>query len=131
MMERDLADPHAPLSGSTRFHMLLCLARLGTRLDESRVKRYLGVGVDAAGVKRVHPAANEASLQSAFREMRALEVLIDDIQVLSEDGTATRVSCRVRQTLIPKAGSRKSIEVNRVIRLRRQNNSWVIDAFER
>jgi hypothetical protein len=87
--------------------------------------------LDAAGVKRVHPAANEASLQSAFREMRALDVSIDDIQVLSQDSTATRVSCRVRQTLIPKAGSRKSIEVNRVIRLRRQNNGWVIDAFER
>src|SRR5262245_54920509 len=62
--------------------------------------------LDAAGVKRVQPSANEASLQSAFREMRALEVTIYDVQVLSQDSSATRVSCRVRQTLTPKAGSR-------------------------
>ncbi len=35
-----------PLSGSTRFHMLLCLARMGVVLDEARVKRFLQVGVD-------------------------------------------------------------------------------------
>ncbi len=29
------------LSGSTRFHMLLCLARLGTQLDVARVKQFL------------------------------------------------------------------------------------------
>jgi hypothetical protein len=87
--------------------------------------------LDAAAVKRVQPSANIASLQSAFNEMRALEVSIDEIAVLSEDNTATRVSCRVRQTLTPKAGSRKSIDVVRVVRLRKQNNGWVIDAFER
>jgi hypothetical protein len=40
-----------PLSGSTRFHMLLCLARMGQPLDEARVRRYLRLGVDddAAG----------------------------------------------------------------------------------
>jgi HEAT repeat protein len=53
MIERDLADPDAPLSGSTRFHMLLCLARLGHKLDESRVKRYLGVGIDEADARHV------------------------------------------------------------------------------
>jgi hypothetical protein len=87
--------------------------------------------LDAAAVKRVQPSANVASLQSAFNEMRALDVAIDEITVLSEDSTATRVSCRVRQTLTPKAGSRKSIEVVRVVRLRKQNTGWVIDAFER
>jgi hypothetical protein len=35
-----------PLSGSTRFHMLLCLARLGVVLDEARVKQFLRVGLD-------------------------------------------------------------------------------------
>ncbi len=87
--------------------------------------------LDAAAVKRVQPSANVSSLQSAFNEMRALEVSIDEIALLSEDQTATRVSCRVRQTLTPKAGSRKTIEVVRVVRLRRQNTGWVIDAFER
>lgn len=47
LIERDLADASAPLSASTRFHMLLCLARLGHKLDESRVKKYLGVPLDA------------------------------------------------------------------------------------
>jgi HEAT repeat protein len=40
------------LSGSTRFHMLLCLARMGFALDAARVRRYLQLGVDddAVGV---------------------------------------------------------------------------------
>lgn len=42
LLERELADAAAPLPGSTRFHMLLCLARLGHKLDETRVKKYLG-----------------------------------------------------------------------------------------
>jgi hypothetical protein len=87
--------------------------------------------LDAASVKKVQPSANVASLQNAFKEMRSLEVSIDDIVVLSQDATATRVSCRVRQTLTPRAGARKSIDVIRVVRLRKQNNVWAIDAFER
>ena len=31
------------LSGSTRFHMLLCLARLGNRLDRNEFRTYLGI----------------------------------------------------------------------------------------
>ena len=40
------------LSGSTRFHMLLCLARMGSPLDPARVRRYLQLGIDddAVGV---------------------------------------------------------------------------------
>lgn len=58
MIERDLADPNAPLSASTRFHMLLCLGRLGHKLDESRVKKYLGVSLaPAAADKRLHKPA--------------------------------------------------------------------------
>jgi len=87
--------------------------------------------LDPAGVKKVQPSVNVISLQNAFKEMRALEVTIDEITVLSQDDAGVRVSCRVRQTLTPKAGSRKSIDVIRVIRLRKQNDSWVIDAFER
>jgi hypothetical protein len=29
-----------------RFHMLLCLARMGFQLDEARVRRYLQLGLD-------------------------------------------------------------------------------------
>jgi hypothetical protein len=43
----------------------------------------------------------------------------------------TRVSCRVTQTLTPKAGSKQTIAVTRVIRLHEQDDVWVIDAFER
>jgi len=44
-----------PLSGSTRFHMLMCLARMGHRLDEPRIRRYLqlGIGDDVASVAKV------------------------------------------------------------------------------
>jgi HEAT repeat protein len=50
LLEVQLAGD-VPLSGSTRFHMLLCLARMGQPLDEARVRRYLRLGVDddAAG----------------------------------------------------------------------------------
>ncbi len=34
------------LSGSSRFHMLLCLARMGVQLDEARIRRYLRLGID-------------------------------------------------------------------------------------
>lgn len=41
-----LNDPDLRLSGSTRFHMCLCLARLGEKLDPASVRRYLGVSLD-------------------------------------------------------------------------------------
>ena len=58
LLERDLADPLAPISTSIRFHMLLCLARLGVHLDAARVKKYLGVSADAreSPFARVAPA---------------------------------------------------------------------------
>lgn len=43
VIERDLADLQAPISTSVRFHMLLCLARLGVHLDAARVRKYLGL----------------------------------------------------------------------------------------
>ena len=43
--ERDLAES-TTLWKSTRFYMLLCLARMGLKLDEARVRRYLGVTLD-------------------------------------------------------------------------------------
>lgn len=45
LIESQLASG-MPLSGSTRFHMLLCLARMGTTLDEPRIRRYLQLGID-------------------------------------------------------------------------------------
>lgn len=70
-------------------------------------------------------------LKGAFREMRELKVSIDTIKVLSTDATTLRVSCRVTQTFIPKAGSKQNSAVTRVMRLRRQDTAWVIDGFER
>jgi hypothetical protein len=43
----------------------------------------------------------------------------------------SRVSCRVKQTLTPKAGSKQTTAVTRVLRLRRDADSRVIDGFER
>jgi len=45
IIEMQLAGDE-PLSGSARFHMLLCPARMGVTLDEPRVKQHLRVGVD-------------------------------------------------------------------------------------
>ena len=87
--------------------------------------------LDPAAVKKVQPSIDAELLKSAFKQMRSLEVAIDDLRLLSADVSATRVSCRVTQVLIPKAGSKQTIAVVRVIRLRKHDDIWVIDAFER
>ncbi len=46
LIEAQLNSEKLDLSGSTRFHMLLCLARMGVSLDPARVRRYLQLGVD-------------------------------------------------------------------------------------
>jgi hypothetical protein len=87
--------------------------------------------LDATAVKKVQPSIPVESLAKAFRDMRELKVEIDSVRVLSVSAAGARVSCRVTQALTPKAGSRQTTAVTRVIRLRRDANAWVIDAFER
>lgn len=87
--------------------------------------------LDADAVKKVQPSIDTNTLKNAFRQMRSLEVEIDTIEVLSATGTTARVSCRVKQTLEPRAGSKQTTTVTRVLRLRRPQTSWIIDAFER
>jgi hypothetical protein len=87
--------------------------------------------LDADAVKKVQPTIDVDGLKRAFREMRSLEVEIDNVKLLSSDQSTARVSCRVAQTLTPKAGSRQTTTVTRVLRLRRQDAGWIIQAFER
>jgi hypothetical protein len=87
--------------------------------------------LDAEAVKKVQPAIEVETLRKAFREMKTLDVSIDAIKVLSSEASVARVSCRVTQTLTPKAGSKRSTAVTRVLRLRRLDTGWVIDSFER
>ena len=87
--------------------------------------------LDATAVKKLQPSIDADNLKKAFREMRELDVTIDNVKVLSVDGPLARISCRVTQTLTPKAGSKQTTAVTRVLRLRRQPIGWVIDAFER
>jgi hypothetical protein len=87
--------------------------------------------LDADAVKKVQPSIDVDGLRRAFGEMRSLDVDIDEVRVLSGDGSSARVSCRVTQTLTPKAGSRQKSTVTRVVRLRMQDNGWVIQDFER
>ena len=87
--------------------------------------------LDATAVKKVQPSIDLDSLKKAFRDMRSLEVAIDEVKVLTVDAAGVRVSCRVTQTLTPKGGARQTVSVVRVIRLRNQENGWVIEAFER
>jgi hypothetical protein len=87
--------------------------------------------LDATAVKKLQPSIDADNLKKAFREMRELDVTIDNVKVLSVDASLARVSCRVSQTLTPKAGSKQTTAVTRVLRLRRVQNAWVIDAFER
>jgi hypothetical protein len=87
--------------------------------------------LDASAVKKVQPSIPADNLAKAFKDMRELKVAIDEVRVLSNDGTAARVSCRVTQTLTPKVGSKQTTAVTRVMRLRRNADLWVIDGFER
>ena len=87
--------------------------------------------LDADAVKKVQPSIDVENLRRAFKEMRTLDVTIDTVKVLSSDASTARVSCRVSQTLTPKAGSKRSTVVTRVMRLRRSDAGWVIDSFER
>jgi hypothetical protein len=87
--------------------------------------------LDADQVKKIHPAVDIEILKRAFREMRELKVTIDNVKVLSTDGGITRASCRVTQVLTPRAGSKQTSAVTRVMRLRKQEAVWVIDGFER
>src|SRR5688572_14669697 len=87
--------------------------------------------LDADAVKKVQPSIDVDSLKKAFKEMRELDVTIDTIKVLSVDAALARVSCRVSQTLTPKAGSKRTTAVTRVLRLKRAQTAWIIDAFER
>jgi hypothetical protein len=87
--------------------------------------------LDADAVKKVQPSIDVENLRKAFKEMRALNVTIGDVRVLAADDAMARVSCKVNQTLTPKAGSKQTTAVTRVMRLRRQVGSWIIDSFER
>jgi hypothetical protein len=87
--------------------------------------------LDANAVKKVQPSIPVENLAKAFKDMRELKVAIDEVRVLSSDASAARVSCRVTQTLTPKAGSKQTTAVTRVMRLRRNADAWVIDGFER
>jgi hypothetical protein len=87
--------------------------------------------LDASAVKKVQPSIPTDTLAKAFKDMRELKVVIDAVRVLSTDGMTARVSCRVTQTLTPKAGSKQTTAVTRVMRLRRDADLWVIDGFER
>jgi hypothetical protein len=88
--------------------------------------------LDADKVKKVQPSMDVEGLRKAFLQMRALEIAIDNIRVLSSEGTIARVSCRVTQTMTPKVGSRQApATVTRVFRLRKQEAVWVIDGYER
>lgn len=104
-------------------------------IDDVRValKRYADAleALDVDAVKRIQPSVAEESLARAFREMRELKVVIDQVRVLSSDAATVRVSCTVTQTLTPKAGSRQTTSVTRVLRLRREADAWIIDGFER
>ena len=87
--------------------------------------------LDANAVKKVQPSIPVDNLAKTFRDMRELKVNIDAVRVLSMDGVTARVSCRVRQTLTPKVGTKQTTAVTRVMRLRREADAWVIDGFER
>jgi len=131
---------HATALATLTLAAMLCLVAMPfaqTATAETGVRdalqRYSAAleSLDASAVKKVQPSIPADNLAKAFRDMRELKVKIDDVRVLSLDGSTARVSCKVTQTLTPKVGSRQMTAVTRVMRLRRTTDVWVIDGFER
>ncbi|HEX5473453.1 MAG TPA: hypothetical protein VFX12_02230 [Vicinamibacterales bacterium] len=87
--------------------------------------------LDADAVKKVQPSIDVDTLKQAFKQMRSLDVAIDNVRVLSSGSASMRVSCRVTQTLTPKAGAKQTTTVTRVMQLRKQEALWIIEGFER
>ena len=87
--------------------------------------------LDAEQVKKIWPAVDVEGLRRAFRDMRELKLSIDSVRILSIDGSSARVSGRVVQTMVPKAGNKDVSTVTRVFRLRKQEAVWLIEGFER
>lgn len=87
--------------------------------------------LDAEQVKKIWPAVDVEKLRRAFGDMRELKLGIDSVRVLSTDGATARVSARVMQTMVPKAGVKEASTVTRVFRLRKQEAVWLIEGFER
>jgi hypothetical protein len=87
--------------------------------------------LDVSAVRKIQPSIPADSLAKAFRDMRELDVTIDMVRILSFDGATARVSCRVMQTLTPRAGAKRTTTVTRVMRLKRTPDLWIIDGFER
>jgi hypothetical protein len=127
---RDLMLRPPDLLAAAMTQAQVAAAELGVR---DMLHRYSAAleSLDANAVKKVQPSIPTDNLAKAFKEMRELKVTIDEIRVLSIEGSAARVSCRVTQALTPKVGSKQTTAVTRVMRLRREADSWVIDGFER
>ena len=121
------------LEGITNLELGQASASQGDTAIRDVLKQYATAleRLDADAVKKVQPSIEVESLRKAFKEMRALNVTIDDVRVLASDASIARVSCKVTQTLTPRVGSRKTTAVTRVMRLRRDADMWVIDGFER
>ena len=111
-------------------HAQTATAEIGVR---DALQRYSAAleSLDANAVKKVQPSIPADNLAKALKDMRELKVAIDAVRVLSIDGATARVSCRVTQTLTPKVGAKRTTTVTRVMRLRRDADTWVIDSFER
>ena len=116
-------------------HAASALAAQSAAEDAARdtLARYSAAleSLDANAVKKVQPSIPADTLAKAFKDMRELKVMIDAVRVLSADTSTARVSCRVTQTLTPKAGTKQTSAVTRVVKLKRDGDSWVIDNFER
>jgi hypothetical protein len=130
-----LSQQHA-LRGAGFLHALLLPQATPSATDagvRETLQKYSAAleSLDANAVKKVQPSIPVENLTKAFKDMRELKVDIDAVRVLSMDQTTARVSCRVRQTLTPKIGSKQTTAVTRVMRLRREADAWVIDGFER
>src|SRR5437867_2149704 len=61
----------------------------------STLQRYSAAlaSLDAAAVKKVQPSIPIETLAKAFKDMRELKVVIDEVRVLSTEASTARVSC--------------------------------------
>ncbi len=81
--------------------------------------------LDVGGVAAVFPGAKTAAIRRSFEDFRALEMVLENVQV-SVAGDRATASCVVRQTSTAKAGRPSEQRTPARFELRKDGDNWLI-----
>jgi tetratricopeptide (TPR) repeat protein len=84
---------------------------------------YSNLNVEA--VTRVYPSVNAAALRQSFDALRQQQVSIECDRI-DISGITASATCQVRQSIVPRAGSRRTDSIRSLFRLQKVDNGWII-----